>query len=104
MRIAVAFIFAASVALYACATPTTQLREGLMNAGLSRNQSACMADRMVDRLSLTQLRRLSSLGNFRDEKIREMSVDRFFHNVRSLQDPEILAVTSRAALGCAISG
>jgi hypothetical protein len=92
------------MALAGCATPEAQLRTGLVEAGLSRNQSGCMAQRMVDRLSLLQLRRISSLKNFGTDNARGMSVDRFLHNIRSLQDPEILAVTTRAALGCAISG
>ena len=81
-----------------------RLRTGLMDAGLSRNQSACMAERMVDKLSLTQFRRIAALGNLRDDRIGEMSVDRFLRNIRALRDPEILTVTTRAALGCAISG
>ena len=44
---------------------------------------------------------LSSIGNFRDERLREMSLDRFLYNIRSLEDPEILTVTSKAALSCA---
>lgn len=91
------------VALLGCATPETRLRTGLMNAGLSAGQSACMADRMVNKLSLLQLRRIASLRNFGRERIGDMSVDRFLHNIRSLEDTEILAVTTRAALSCAIS-
>ena len=91
------------LALAACASPETRLRSGLMNAGLSAGQSACMADRMVDRLSLIQLRRIASLKNFEKDRLRDMSVDRFLHNIRSLEDSEILTVTTRAALGCAIS-
>ncbi len=100
----VTLILAPLLALSACATPQSQLRTGLINAGLSRTQSTCMAQRMIDKLSLLQLRRLSSLSNFRDEKLADMSMGRFMHNIRSLNDPEILAVTTRAALGCAISG
>lgn len=87
-----------------CATPQAQLRDGLIGAGLSKRQSACMADRMVDKLSLFQLRRISALRNFKDDKLSEMSLDRFMRNIRSLKDPEIVSVTTRAALGCAISG
>ena len=94
----------ALVGLAGCATPQTRLQRGLINAGLPKIQSACMADRMVDKLSLLQLRRLSSLGNFEDEKLGDMSVSRFIRNIRALKDPEIVTVTTRAALGCAISG
>jgi hypothetical protein len=90
--------------LASCATPQTQLREGLIGAGLPKRQSACMAERMVDKLSLLQLRRISALRNFRDEKLSDMSIDRFMRNIRSLKDPEIVSVTTRAAIGCAISG
>jgi hypothetical protein len=92
------------LALSACATPETRLRTGLMNAGLSAGQSACMADRMVDKLSLIQLRRIASLKNFQKQRIRDMTLEKALHNIRSLEDPEILAVTTRAALSCAISG
>jgi hypothetical protein len=95
---------AALIALAGCATPQTRLERGLINAGLPKTQSACMADRMVDKLSLIQLRRLSSLGNFEDEKLGDITVSRFMRNIRALKDPEILSVTTRAALGCAISG
>jgi hypothetical protein len=91
------------LALSACATPQTRLRTGLMNAGLGAKQSACMADRMVNKLSLIQLRRIASLRNFGKERIGDMTIDRFMHNIRSLEDTEILTVTTRAALGCAIS-
>jgi hypothetical protein len=95
---------AALIALAACATPQSRLERGLVRAGLSKSQSSCMADRMADKLSLAQLRRLSALGNFEDEKLGDMTVSRFMRNIRGLRDPEILTVTTRAALGCAISG
>ena len=102
--ISILMITALTLAISACATPQSRLQRGLVNAGLPVKQSACMAERMVDNLSLLQLRRISSLTNFKDESIRQMSVDRFMFNIRSLKDPEIISVTARAALGCAISG
>ena len=94
------------LALAGCASsiPETRLRAGLVEAGLSKRQSACMADRMNDRLSLIQLRRLASLKNLNREALPGMSTERFLRNVRSLKDPEIIAVTTRAALACAIGG
>lgn len=87
----------------ACATPETRLRNGLMAAGLSQGTSECMADRMVDRLSLAQLRRLSDLSNISENRIGDMRVGQFWRQIRALRDPEILAIATRAGLSCAIS-
>lgn len=88
--------------LSACATPETRVRTALMDAGLSKPIASCMADRMVDRLSLIQLNRLSSLKKLRDKDVRKLSVDEFLKRTRSLQDPEILGVVSSSGLICAV--
>lgn len=86
--------------LAACAVPEARLRAGLINAGLSQPMAACMAERMVDRLSLAQLRRIGDLPYARDER----SVAGFLHRVRALRDTEILTVASAAAAVCALRG
>ena len=102
MRLAVLPLALVALALSACATPETRLRTGLYNAGLSKVMSACMAERMVDRLSLVQLRRLSSLGTLKDKRIGDLTFDQFLHRVRALRDPEILTVTTSSAALCAL--
>ncbi|WP_447764775.1 hypothetical protein [Sphingopyxis panaciterrae] len=92
-----------TLALSACATPETRLRTGLNNAGLSKAMSACMAGRMVDRLSLVQLRRLSALGSLKDRRITDLTLDQFLRKVRALKDPEILTVSTSSAAICAFS-
>ena len=94
--------FLAALTLAGCATPETRLRTGLHNAGLSEAMSACMAERMVDRLSLVQLRRLSALGSLKDKRITDLSLDQFLRKVRALKDPEILAVSTSSAAICAL--
>ncbi|MDX2209519.1 MAG: hypothetical protein SFV20_04075 [Sphingopyxis sp.] len=89
--------------LAGCATPETRLRNGLVEAGLSRPLATCMAERMVDRLSLVQLRRLSALGSLGDKPLRELTPEQFFRKVRALKDPEILGVTTSSAAICAFS-
>jgi hypothetical protein len=93
----------AVLALSACATPETRVRTALMDAGLSKPVSSCMAERMVDRLSLGQLQKLSRLGALRDTKIRNLTVGEFLKQTRALGDPEILTVVTTAGLGCAIA-
>lgn len=90
------------IMLAACSTPETRVRNGLVEAGLSRPMAGCMAERMVDRLSLVQLRRIGRLGDLRDENPRQMTVDQFLRRARALGDPEIWSVMSTSAAICAI--
>ena len=91
------------LALSACATPESRVRTALLNAGLSRPVSTCMAQRMVDRLSLGQLQKLSRLSALRDTRISNLTVGEFLKKTRALGDPEILTVVTTAGLGCAIA-
>lgn len=95
---------ASVLVLAACASisPKSRLRAGLIDAGVSPDMAGCMADRMADRLSIAQLRRLQSLGSLRKADPGGMGIDRLLHKVRALEDPEIILVTSKAALVCAI--
>lgn len=94
---------AAMLILPSCASlsPESRLRAGLVEAGLSPAMAACMAQRMADKLNIMQLRKLQSLASLRKSHSPDMTVDRLLHKVRALEDPEILAVTSTAALRCA---
>src|SRR3546814_12305396 len=96
MKLALLPALALALVLAGCATPETRLRSGLQNAGLSKAMSACMAERMVDRLSLLQLRRLSALGSLKAKRVAALTLDPFFLQVPALKDPEILAVPPRS--------
>jgi hypothetical protein len=87
----------ATAVLAGCAIPEARVRSGLERAGLSPRLSACMAERMVDRLSLAQLRRLGTLPQVRDAR----SLAAFLQEVRALGDPEIVGVVSSSATLCA---
>ena len=93
-----------AIALAGCATvsPEAKVRNSLLKAGLSEPMAYCMAERMVDRLSLVQLRRLSSLSSLKDGNLRAMTIDEFIYRTRALQDPEILSVVTSSGLRCAI--
>ncbi|MGZ8281315.1 MAG: hypothetical protein ACXWUN_00015 [Allosphingosinicella sp.] len=90
-------MLAATALVAACATPETRLRTGLVEAGLAEPLAGCMAERMVDRLSVGQLSRLGDLRRAGEAP----SVDVFLHRVRSLGDREIWTVTSSSAALCA---
>lgn len=77
--------------------PEARLRTGLTNAGLPRTMAACMAERMVDRLSLAQLMRIADLPRAKEAE----TVSQFLRRIRALGDPEILVVATSAAARCA---
>jgi|SRR6218665_2471004 len=91
-------ILAAPLLLTACAIPEARLRAGLIDAGLSRPMAACMAQRMADRLSLMQLRRIGDLPR----ATSSVSMTEFLHRIRALGDTQILGVSSSAAALCAV--
>jgi hypothetical protein len=92
--------------LAACSSmrPEAKVRTALVEAGLSPPMAQCMAERMVDRLSIAQLRRLNSLARLPGRDVGNMTVDEFLYRARALEDPEIFTVVTRAGLGCAIAG
>ncbi len=91
------------LALSACATPESRVRTALLDAGLSRPVASCMAQRMVDRLSLGQLQKLSRLSGLSKTQIGQLSVGELLRRTKALGDPEILTVVTTAGLGCAIA-
>jgi hypothetical protein len=97
-----AFAAGALLTVTACATPETRVRTALIDAGLPKPIASCMADRMVDRLSLIQLNKLSGLKKLRNQDVGKLSVDQFLKRTRSLQDPEILGVVTSSGLICAV--
>ncbi|MES2055613.1 MAG: hypothetical protein V4564_06740 [Pseudomonadota bacterium] len=87
-----------ALALAACSTPETLTRDGLIKAGVPAPIAKCMAGRMVDRLSVLQLRRLSGLGKAKQSR----DLEQFLYRARSLNDPEIVRVTTSSAALCAV--
>ena len=71
-----------------------RVKSALTEAGLSDANAACMADRMTDKLTILQLRKLQAL---RGEK---RSLSEYVAAVRRVNDPEVLAVTATSAAVC----
>lgn len=91
------------LAIAGCASPETRIRTALIDAGLSKPMAGCMADRMVDRLSLGQLNKLRGLGKFKDKDAKKLSIEEFTKRTKALQDPEILSVVTSSGVVCALS-
>lgn len=72
-----------------------QVKSAMIDAGLSERNSACMAERMTDRLSLGQLQKLKRL------KGEKRSLGDYVGAVGRVGDTEALAVTASSAAVCA---
>jgi len=94
-----------ALAAAGCATPSPEarVRTKLIEAGLSRPMASCMAERLVDRLSIEELRRLGALMKLGHRDIGQMTIDELIRRIGALQDPHILKVVTKAGLGCAIA-
>ncbi len=91
-------IVVALAALAACSPSKLaygQVKSAMMDAGLSESNSACMAERMTDRLTLGQLQKLKQL---KGEKRGLMD---YVVAVRRVGDPEAIEVTASSAALCA---
>lgn len=93
--------------LAACATisPEAKVREKLLEAGLKPRMAQCVAEKLVRHLSTAQLRRLGQLAKLpRRHAAGPLRIDEFLARLDALNDPQIVAVATRAGLGCAIAG
>lgn len=89
--------------LAACGGAERQLREGLVSAGLTLPMASCMAKPMARQLNTGQLMKLRSLAKTSKLDPRRTSYEKLTHHLRALGDPEILRITTSAAIDCAIA-
>ncbi len=96
---------AAGALVAGCASPEGRIVRSLTDAGVSRPVAGCMADRMVDRLSNAQLKRLARFAKGVDRRdLETMSLRDMHRRFQAIGDPEIIEVVTRAGLGCALIG
>jgi hypothetical protein len=92
----------AMLGLAACATPENQVQSALVDAGLRPEVAACMAERMTDRLSVAQLQKLARAKGQPGEKLSDLNAADFMERARRIDDPEVVRVTTAAAVGCTL--
>ena len=93
------YVVIAGATLLAACTPSKlaygQVKSAMIDAGLSEKNSACMAERMIDRLSFGQLQKLKQLTG------EKRSLGDYVAAVRRVGDSEAIAVTASSAALCA---
>lgn len=90
-------IIIAALAAGGCVAQTvaaSRVRSALVDAGLSERNADCMADRMVDRLTIAQLRKLEAL------KGEKRSLADYVMAVRRVGDAKVIGVTASSAALC----
>lgn len=95
MRAALAAVVLALAACSPSKLAYGQVKSAMMDAGLSEANSACMAERMTDRLTLGQLQKLKQL------KGEKRSLADYAVAVRRVGDTEAIKVTATSAALCA---
>ena len=99
----IVLLAAAALSLGGCgAGAENPIETALTDARLSRPVSSCIAERMVDRLSLAQLRSISRLKDKAGERPQNMGLPEFLLAHRGDLDPEVYSVIARAGVGCAL--
>lgn len=92
-----AVLLASALVLTGCVERIAEhkVRAALVDAGLSPSISDCMARQMVDRLTISQLRKLQALQG------EKRSVLDYVAAVRRVGDPQVFEVTAAAGAVCA---
>ncbi|MEW4448480.1 hypothetical protein [Qipengyuania sp. JC766] len=98
-----ALLLAGALVLSGCITQIAEsrVRSALVDAGVGDRTAGCMAGRMVDRLTIDQLRKLEELKKPADDA-EEDSLEDYLDRVARVGDAEVLTVTSTSAALCQI--
>lgn len=89
------FVAAVPILALAACSPSKLAYGRVLDAGLSERNSACMADRMTDKLTLAQLQKLERL------KGEKRSLMDYVSAVRRVGDVDAIEVTASSAALCA---
>jgi hypothetical protein len=95
LRLGIAALLALASAGCVSKLAEGRVRSALVGAGLSQPNAACMAERMTDRLSISQLRKLQAL------QAPKRSLVDYVGTVRRVGDRQLIEVTVSSALLCA---
>ena len=95
-------LLAVPLLLTACSTPAQRITTKLTELGVPQRQAQCMGDRLGQRLSVGQLRRLQELSGIRAERLQRMSIREIAGKLSDEKDPGLVLEVIRAGIGCAI--
>jgi uncharacterized protein YceK len=85
-----------------CASPAQRISAKLTEYGVPEARARCMGDRLEQRLSVAQLRRLGGLAALNRDRMGRMTVNDIVRMLDRPGDEAIVAEVLRAGLGCLI--
>lgn len=96
-----ALVLPAVLARAACAQQIAEsrVRSALLDGGVDARTAECMAGRMTERLTTSQLRRLQELERPAASERRNSLAD-YLDRLRRVGDSEVIAVTASSAALC----
>lgn len=102
-RFATIAILGLAIPLAGCvqAIAESRVRTALLEAGVSESDSACMAQRMTDRLTIAQLQKLEAMKDREGER-NPTTLRDYVERVRRVGDAEVVTVTASSAALCAV--
>lgn len=80
----------------------SRVRSALVEAGVPESLADCMAPRMVEDLSLNQLRKLERMGPQDGETVVPLSSGEAMARLRRVDDPEAVRLMASAGAVCAL--
>jgi hypothetical protein len=99
MRVRAGFI-GLFVLVAACATPSQRISSKLVSYGVPEPQAVCVGDKLEDRLSISQLRRVSEIAKRSRTDAGRVTIAQFAQALDQPGDEELVAEVLRAGLGC----
>ena len=85
-------------------TVEDRLEEEFVARGLPQPMAGCLAGRMAERLSVSQLRKLERLQAEEGEADIPLGVVELLERIRRVDDPEVVEVAASSAAFCAFGG
>jgi hypothetical protein len=94
-------LLALAALLAACATPAQRVERALVAEGVPPAMARCMGERLDDRLSTTELRRLGRVAaRVADTDPRRLTLGEIETLARDLGEPRLIGALASASVAC----
>lgn len=99
MRINV-ILLGSLVLVAGCATPSQRVSSKLISYGVPEPQAVCMGDRLQQRLTIAQLKRIGAIGKASRDDMGRVTVAQVAAALNRPGDEALVAEVLKAGVGC----